>query len=111
MHLLLCLLVLLSSSISSVCGLFFDIDPSEARCFMEEVPEDTVVYTKYRLELYNENTRQWDSSELRNAKLRASVLDPKKNLVVNKVLFCLCLLCIKHSYIKNMFTSKHLHET
>jgi len=80
---LLFLAVLVSINMNCVVhGLYFNTAVGESRCFMEEVPEDTVVYTKYKVEMLDPQTNQYVEKD--TVTLSAYVLDPKKNIVMDK---------------------------
>ena len=44
-------------SISCIHGLYFHMGETEKKCFIEEIPDETMVTGKYRTQLYDETTR------------------------------------------------------
>lgn len=43
-------------------GLHFYMDTHDRKCFLEEVPADTLVSGKYRAEELNPSTKEWTTS-------------------------------------------------
>ncbi|VDP09965.1 unnamed protein product [Soboliphyme baturini] len=49
----------LSLLVNSVSAIYFHISESERKCFIEEIPDQTMVIGNYKVELLDQNTRQF----------------------------------------------------
>ena len=43
-------------------GLFFEMGEKETKCFVEEIPEETMVVGKYNTQLFDEKSKEWQKS-------------------------------------------------
>lgn len=50
-------LLLLATSCTRVHSLYFHIAETERKCFIEEIPDDTMVIGNYKVLLYDPNTK------------------------------------------------------
>ncbi|KAL4232052.1 Transmembrane emp24 domain-containing protein 4 [Mactra antiquata] len=47
------------SCLSSVYGLYFHIGETEKKCFIEEIPDETMVVGKYKVEIFDKNVNDY----------------------------------------------------
>uniref|UniRef100_A0A7E4W2S2 GOLD domain-containing protein n=1 Tax=Panagrellus redivivus TaxID=6233 RepID=A0A7E4W2S2_PANRE len=50
-------LVVALAAIEAVTGLYFHIAETERKCFIEEIPDETMVIGNYKVQLYDPNTK------------------------------------------------------
>ena len=68
---------------SQTDGLYFHMQETERKCFLEEIPEDTLVKGKYRVQLYDENSRDYLPATS-GIGMQVEVLDPNDKFVLSK---------------------------
>jgi len=64
-------------------ALFFHMGETEKKCFIEEIPEETMVTAKYRIQLYDEGAQEYMPSSP-GIGMHVEVADPDKKLVLSK---------------------------
>ncbi|XP_003744871.1 transmembrane emp24 domain-containing protein eca [Galendromus occidentalis] len=65
-------------------GLYFHIAEGERKCFIEEVPEDTLVVGHYRCQLHDPNTGGFMPSSP-GIGMHVEVRDPEEKIILSKV--------------------------
>eukprot|EP00124_Ichthyophonus_hoferi_P005612 Ihof_evm1s862 gene=Ihof_evmTU1s862 len=68
---------------NQVRGLFFDVRQGDVKCFVEEVPDDTVVVGKYILEVYDKDKTEYYRDE--KIGMHVIVKNPDEEEIMNKV--------------------------
>ncbi|KJE94334.1 hypothetical protein CAOG_04993 [Capsaspora owczarzaki ATCC 30864] len=63
-------------------ALYFLVSESDRKCFLEELPSDTVVKVKYELEAYDEELERFMPSPTTG--LHFIIRDPSKNIIMQK---------------------------
>jgi len=68
----------------TVChGLYFHMGETEKKCFIEEIPDETMITGKYRTQLYDESTHDYMPASP-GIGMHVEVLDPEKKVVLSK---------------------------
>ena len=68
----------------SVCqGLYFHMGETEKKCFIEEIPDETMITGKYRTQLYDDSTNDYMPASP-GIGMHVEVLDPEKKTVLSK---------------------------
>ncbi|KAL7677494.1 hypothetical protein ACOME3_003732 [Neoechinorhynchus agilis] len=67
-----------------VNGLFFDIRETDEKCFIEEIPEDTQVVGKYRLQMADPQSRTFVDGDTKFG-IFVQVRDPDNKEMMNKL--------------------------
>lgn len=70
-------LLIIYFSISS--GLYFHIAETEKKCFVEEIPDETLVTGNYKIQLFDPNTKQY--GDYPNIGMHVEVKDPEQKVV------------------------------
>lgn len=70
------LLLIIYSSISS--SLYFHIAETEKKCFVEEIPDETLVTGNYKIQLYDPNSKQY--GDYPNIGMHVEVKDPEQKV-------------------------------
>ncbi len=65
-------------------ALFFHIDETEKKCFIEEIPDETLVIGKYKVELYDQKTDTYLPSTP-GIGMHVEVKDPDDKTVLSKL--------------------------
>jgi hypothetical protein len=81
-HLYLSLILLQLISISY--SLYFHISETERKCFIEEIPDETLVIGKYKVELFDENSKTYLPSTP-GIGMHVEVKDPDDKMVLSKL--------------------------
>lgn len=69
----------------AVChGLYFHIDEGERKCFIEEVPEETLIVGNYKCQLFDPNTGGFMPSSP-GIGMHVEVRDPEDKIILSKV--------------------------
>jgi len=76
--LLVALFCLLVSVLPPADGLYFHIAETEKKCFIEEIPDETMVMGKYRVQLYDPNTKGY--GDYPNIGMHVEVKDPDEKV-------------------------------
>ncbi|CAF1902672.1 unnamed protein product [Rotaria magnacalcarata] len=74
----------LSQLVSLSYSLYFHIAETERKCFMEEIPDDTLVIGKYKVELYDENSNSYRPSTP-GIGMHVEVKDPDDKIILSKL--------------------------
>ncbi|XP_051832401.1 transmembrane emp24 domain-containing protein 4 [Antechinus flavipes] len=77
------LLFLLCLALSSVQGLYFHIGETEKRCFIEEIPDETMVIGNYRTQLWDKQTETFLPSTP-GLGMHVEVKDPDGKVVLSR---------------------------
>ncbi|XP_074642367.1 transmembrane emp24 domain-containing protein 4-like isoform X2 [Tubulanus polymorphus] len=67
--------------VSSVSGLYFHIGETEKKCFIEEIPEETMVVGNYKLELYDPDISTYVLSYFG---MHVDVIDPEGKSIISR---------------------------
>ena len=78
-----CLLFFVLSCVSRNYGLYFHMGETEKKCFVEEIPQETMVTAKYRVQLYDDTTRDYFPASP-GIGMQVEVLDPDRKYVLSK---------------------------
>ncbi|XP_014668364.1 PREDICTED: transmembrane emp24 domain-containing protein eca-like [Priapulus caudatus] len=77
-------LVFFSMTISLGSGLYFHIGETERKCFIEEIPEETVITGNYKVQVYDRNVNDYLPSSP-GIGMHVEVRDPDDKIVLSKV--------------------------
>lgn len=69
--------------VSTTYGLYFHMGETEKKCFVEEIPNETMVTAKYRVQLYDDISRDYMPASP-GIGMQVEVLDPDKKYVLSK---------------------------
>lgn len=69
------LLFLVVLPVAFVNGLYFHIAETEKKCFIEEIPDETMVISRYKVQLYDPNTKGY--GDYPNIGMHVEVKDPE----------------------------------
>jgi len=75
------LLFLALVTTSAVNGLFFEMTEKETKCFIEELPDDTIVHGKYRTQVKNKDSDTFEKTAP-GMGMHVEVKDPEKKVVL-----------------------------
>lgn len=78
------LLVFLAVMCNSVRSLYFHIAETERKCFIEEIPDDTMVIGNYKVLLYDPNTKGF--GEYPSIGMHVEVKDPDDKVFDSTIL-------------------------
>lgn len=67
----------------SLEALYFQMGEKEKKCFIEEVPEDTIVTGKYKAQLFDEKTNKFEDSP-QGMGMHVEVSDPNKDTMLSR---------------------------
>ena len=86
MNLNLLLLISLSlwSQLCHVNSLYFHIRETERKCFIEEVPDETLVVGKYKVQIFDKDTNAYQPTPS-GIGMHVEVKDPEQKIVLSKV--------------------------
>jgi hypothetical protein len=76
-------LVFLTASLSYSYGLYFHMGETEKKCFIEEIPDETMVTGKYRTQLYDDSSNDYMPASP-GIGMHVEVLDPESKVVLSK---------------------------
>lgn len=77
-------LVCLTLVLPITSGLYFHIAEGERKCFIEEVPDDTMVQGEYKVQLFDPRTRGFAPSSP-EVGMHVEVVDPEDKIMLSKV--------------------------
>lgn len=60
-------------------GLYFHIAETERKCFIEEIPDETMVMGRYKVQLYDPNTKGY--GDYPNIGMHVEVKDPEEKVL------------------------------
>lgn len=73
------LTILILSMVSYLAdGLYFHIAETEKKCFIEEIPDETMVIARYKVQLYDPNTKAYGDHP--NIGMHVEVKDPEEKV-------------------------------
>ncbi|CAF2389777.1 unnamed protein product [Rotaria sp. Silwood2] len=78
------LIISLFQLITISYSLYFHIGETERKCFIEEIPDETLVIGKYKVELFDENTKTYLPSTP-GIGMHVEVKDPDDKIVLSKL--------------------------
>ncbi|KAI1730093.1 hypothetical protein Ddc_02772 [Ditylenchus destructor] len=71
-------------SLLSVCrALYFHIAETEKKCFIEEIPDETMVIGRYKVQLYDPNTKGY--GDYPNIGMHVEAKDPEEKVILSKL--------------------------
>lgn len=70
--------LLLLCFLQTVFGLYFHIAETERKCFIEEIPDETMVIGNYKVQLYDPNTKGY--GDYPNIGMHVEVKDPEEKV-------------------------------
>jgi len=76
-------LFLITVSFSYSYGLYFHMGETEKKCFIEEIPDETMVTGKYRTQLYDDQSNDYMPASP-GIGMHVEVLDPENKVVLSK---------------------------
>ena len=79
----LCQFVLVFACFLSCHALYFHMGETEKKCFIEEIPDETMITGKYRTQLYDESSTLYMPASP-GIGMHVEVLDPEKKTVLSK---------------------------
>jgi len=77
------LFILVSFYVVVTHGLYFHMGETEKKCFVEEIPQETMVTAKYRIQLYDEIDNEFMPASP-GIGVQVEVLDPNKKYILSK---------------------------
>ncbi|KAK5974630.1 DeHydrogenases Short chain [Trichostrongylus colubriformis] len=76
-------LLLLISALTYCQALYFHIAETEKKCFIEEIPDETMVTGNYKVQLYDPNTKGY--GDYPNIGMHVEVKDPEDKVILSKL--------------------------
>lgn len=73
--------VVAATLFSAANGLYFHIAETEHKCFIEEIPDETMVIGNYKVQLYDPNTKGY--GDYPNIGMHVEVKDPEEKVRVS----------------------------
>jgi hypothetical protein len=70
--------------LSCVQTLYFHIGETERKCFIEEIPDDTLVIGKYKIEMFDVNKNAYQSTTP-GIGMQVEVKDPNSKILLSKL--------------------------
>ncbi|KJH47000.1 oxidoreductase, short chain dehydrogenase/reductase family protein [Dictyocaulus viviparus] len=67
----------------STCALYFHIAETEKKCFIEEIPDETMVTGNYKVQLYDPKTKGY--GDYPNIGMHVEVKDPEDKVILSKL--------------------------
>ncbi|TKR69865.1 hypothetical protein L596_021960 [Steinernema carpocapsae] len=64
-------------------ALYFHIAETERKCFIEEIPDETMVIGNYKVQLYDPNTKQY--GDYPSIGMHVEVKDPEEKVILSKL--------------------------
>lgn len=77
-------LLLLLACLQLTSGLYFHIGETERKCFIEEIPDDTMVTANYKTQLYDPRTNGFAPSSPEIG-MHVEIRDPDEKIIMSKV--------------------------
>jgi hypothetical protein len=78
------IIIFLIFSIIQVQSLYFHIKETEKKCFIEEVPDETLVVGKYKVQIFDRDSNQYLQTSP-GIGMHVEVKDPEQKIVLSKV--------------------------
>ncbi|KAI1719126.1 emp24/gp25L/p24 family/GOLD domain-containing protein [Ditylenchus destructor] len=76
-------LLSLFSLLSACRALYFHIAETEKKCFIEEIPDETMVIGRYKVQLYDPNTKGY--GDYPNIGMHVEAKDPEEKVILSKL--------------------------
>ncbi|VDL74210.1 unnamed protein product [Nippostrongylus brasiliensis] len=76
-------LLLLVSTLAASNALYFHIAETEKKCFIEEIPDETMVIGNYKVQLFDPNTKGY--GDYPNIGMHVEVKDPEDKVILSKL--------------------------
>ncbi|KAI6189470.1 Transmembrane emp24 domain-containing protein eca [Aphelenchoides bicaudatus] len=76
-------LVLFALLVLPASSLYFHIAETERKCFIEEIPDETMVIGNYKVQLYDPNTKGY--GDYPNIGMHVEVKDPDEKVILSKL--------------------------
>ncbi|KHN86767.1 Transmembrane emp24 domain-containing protein eca [Toxocara canis] len=76
-------LVVLIWTVHFAHSLYFHIAETERKCFIEEIPDETMVIGNYKVQLYDPNTKGY--GDYPNIGMHVEVKDPEEKVILSKL--------------------------
>jgi hypothetical protein len=70
--------------INGIYSLYFHIRETERKCFIEEVPDETLLVGKYKVEIFDKNTNNYVATPS-GIGMHVEVRDPEQKVVLSKM--------------------------
>ena len=86
------LIIYLFSIIIQVQSLYFHIKETEKKCFIEEVPDETLVVGKYKVQIFDKDSNNYLQTSP-GIGMHVEIKDPEQKVVLSKVT----------NYLKNLY--------
>jgi hypothetical protein len=83
-HVYLILIFCFVQIIPTSYSLYFHISEAERKCFIEEIPDDTLVIGKYKVELFDEKIQAYLASTP-GIGMHVEIKDPDEKIILSKV--------------------------
>ena len=81
---LLVIVSLWSQQLVRVDSLYFHIRETERKCFIEEVPDETLVVGKYKVQIFDKDSNSYQPTPA-GIGMHVEVKDPEQKIVLSKV--------------------------
>ncbi|XP_064600242.1 transmembrane emp24 domain-containing protein eca-like isoform X1 [Liolophura sinensis] len=76
--------VLLVFLISACHGLYFHIGETQKKCFIEEIPDETMVVGRYKVEMFDRNTNSYVATYAYGLGMHVTVRDPDESVIMSR---------------------------
>merc|ERR1711990_370317 len=76
-------LLTLLLSLTSITALYFEINEKEKKCFIEELPEDTICSGNYKAEIFDEESNSFIESP-QGMGMLVEILNPDKEMMLSR---------------------------
>lgn len=77
------LIFLFFFGVTATSGLYFHMGETEKKCFVEEIPNETMVTAKYRIQLFDDSTNDYMPASP-GIGVQVEVVDPNKKFILSK---------------------------
>jgi len=72
---------LLAALLGLTSALFFEMSEKETKCFIEELPDDTIVHGKYRTQVKSKDAEEYEKTAP-GMGMHVEIKDPEKKVVL-----------------------------
>lgn len=83
-HSYLCIIFIILQIVTPLNSLYFHIRETERKCFIEEIPDDTLVIGKYKVELHDAASGTYLPSSS-GIGMHVEVKDPQEKVILSKL--------------------------
>uniref|UniRef100_A0A915MA67 BTB domain-containing protein n=2 Tax=Meloidogyne TaxID=189290 RepID=A0A915MA67_MELJA len=80
---ILILLFIISTLIGYSSSIYFHIAETERKCFIEEIPDETMVMSRYKVQLFDPNTKAF--GDYPTIGMHVEVKDPEEKMILSKL--------------------------